>query len=112
MIDSKIKILFRFIISQALIAQNSIYLRIKFLMMEIELLAFGITKDIIGERKTKLSVKEETTVKELRVLLHAKYPELIKLRSLAIACNETYALDDEVLPSMCIVALIPPVSGG
>jgi molybdopterin synthase sulfur carrier subunit len=80
--------------------------------MEIELLAFGITKDIIGERKTKLSVKEGVTVKELKELLHSKYPELVKLKSLAIACNETYALDEETIPSMCTVALIPPVSGG
>ena len=82
------------------------------------ILLFGITKDIVGS--STLSVppssfsgkKMPLTVKELKAFLGKNYPELNKLSSLAVAVNNSYAEDDEVINSYDEIALIPPVSGG
>lgn len=80
--------------------------------MEIKVLAFGITHEIIGERQFTLKLQEESKVSDLRSHLNQKFPRLQSLKSLAIACNETYAEDNEDLREGYVVALIPPVSGG
>ena len=77
----------------------------------MEILTFGITREIVGA--SKLVVQEQFgSVGALRNHLLKKYPKLAKLNSLAIAVNETYAEDSDVLNGNEVVALIPPVSGG
>ena len=77
----------------------------------MEVLTFGVTREIIGH--TKLTLKESfSTVGALRTHLVSSYPELDKLNSLTIAVNEVYAEDSDVLNGNDVVALIPPVSGG
>lgn len=73
--------------------------------------AFGITKDILGVRESVIEIKGQT-VADLRQELIEKYPELVGLRSLLIAVNDTYAEDALVLSEKDEIALIPPVSGG
>lgn len=80
--------------------------------MQIKILAFGITKDILGERNLQITLSEALTVAGLRKQLMETYPGLEKLKSLAIAINGTYAEDDIILDGNDEVVLIPPVSGG
>ena len=80
----------------------------------MELLLFGIAKDIVGESVIDLSNKEmlPESVAELKNLLAKDFPDFSKLSSLAIAVNSEYATDDVVLKKDDEIAIIPPVSGG
>ena len=73
--------------------------------------AFGITKDLLGGKDTSIEING-ITVKELRIELNERYPQLLGLKSLYIAVNSDYADDDRVLKADDEIALIPPVSGG
>ena len=78
----------------------------------MKVLAFGITKDIIGKSQMDLVEFAGKTVGELREFLVNEYNEFNQLNSLAIAVNEEYAEDHTTLNDSDVVALIPPVSGG
>jgi len=80
----------------------------------MEVLLFGIAKDIVGNGRMDLSGLEHqpSSVGELKDFLCQSYPELGKLSSLAIAVNSEYARDTVVLERGDEIALIPPVSGG
>lgn len=80
--------------------------------MKIQLLFFGITTDLVGESALTFSLEKKTTIKELKSLLKQKYEGLKNINDFAIAINETYAEDDEILKDTDVVAIIPPVSGG
>ncbi|MEM1319379.1 MAG: molybdopterin converting factor subunit 1 [Bacteroidota bacterium] len=80
--------------------------------MEINILAFGIAKDILGSNQLQLQLPEAATVAQLKQLLLEKYPAFEDLRALAIAVNSAYADDQLPLQQQDEVALIPPVSGG
>lgn len=82
------------------------------------ILLFGITKDIIGSDSLTMPDSPEfgalniQTVKELKMHLIKTYPALKTLSSLAVAVNNSYAKDDEIINNFDEIALIPPVSGG
>lgn len=78
----------------------------------MEILFFGIAKDIAGMKNISLSDAEIATVGDLKTYLHERFPSLRNLKSLAIAVNESYANDNQRLVNTDVVALIPPVSGG
>lgn len=80
----------------------------------MELLLFGIAKDIVGEAVIDLSNSDRLpqSVAELKKFLATEYPDFSKLSSLAIAVNSEYAADDVVLGKNDEIAIIPPVSGG
>lgn len=84
----------------------------------MNILLFGVTKDIIGSPSLSIPTSSPTgkslpnTVGELRQFLIKSYPELNKLSSLAVAVNNSYANDDDSINSYDEIALIPPVSGG
>lgn len=80
--------------------------------MDVNILLFGITKELVGKQKFQMQVPENTLVADFKKLLIEEYPELIELNSLAIAVNSEYANDEIVLQSNDEIALIPPVSGG
>ncbi len=80
--------------------------------MEIEVLAFGIAKDIIGSRQLLLAIPEHSTVADLRHTLQQKYPSFSKLASLKFAVEEEYVDDQTALNNRDQVVIIPPVSGG
>lgn len=79
--------------------------------MRYTIQAFGIAKDIMGGRETKLDVTE-ASVGALKQQLFALYPELNALNTLMIAVNHAYASDDQVITDGDEIAIIPPVSGG
>ena len=80
--------------------------------MEIQILAFGIARDILKSNKTALELPASTTVQSLKEHLLAVHPDFSKLKSLRFAVNEEYVDDSHVLASGDEVVLIPPVSGG
>ena len=80
--------------------------------MELTVQAFGIARDILGGKKTVITVKEDATVAELLELLTRNYPAFGKLTSLAVALNEEYAEKHAVLRPTDTIVLVPPVSGG
>ena len=80
--------------------------------MEIQLLFFGITEDIIGEKSMNLELKNNTTVGEVKDLLFNDFPKLKQYNSFSVAVNMEYSEDNTILNSTDTLALIPPVSGG
>lgn len=80
--------------------------------MKIQIEAFGIVKDIFGNKYIELEFQVGGKVAELKELLMLKYPALKDLRSLAIAINESYANDQDEVKETDEIVLIPPVSGG
>jgi molybdopterin synthase sulfur carrier subunit len=80
--------------------------------MRLTIKAFGITREIIGEKEKVLELESGTTVSSLKAELEVQYPELKGLKSLFIAVNNKYEEEDAKLNENDEIALIPPVSGG
>ncbi|MCU0449025.1 MAG: molybdopterin converting factor subunit 1 [Bernardetiaceae bacterium] len=80
--------------------------------MPFNILLFGITRDIVGRPQWQPSLAGPLTVADLRAHLYAQYPALASLRSLAVAVNNEYAEETQLLAEGDEIALIPPVSGG
>jgi len=82
------------------------------LVMNIQLLFFGITTDLVGETSISFELDETISVNEFKEQLRTKFPSLKNIHEFAIAVNEDYANDDLILKEGDVVAIIPPVSGG
>ncbi len=80
--------------------------------MEINVLAFGIAKDIFGGSTAVAELPNDATVSNLRYLLEQRYPRLKQLATYMIAVNNEYALDGDTIHERDEIAIIPPVSGG
>jgi molybdopterin synthase sulfur carrier subunit len=80
----------------------------------MEVLLFGIAKDIVGSAQMDLSELKRlpSSVGELKDFLCSSFPEFGKLSSLAVAVNSEYAQDEVALETGDEIAIIPPVSGG
>ena len=80
--------------------------------MKINILAFGIAKDILGGSQLEIELPEHATVEQLKGQLCEQYPAFEKLAKLSIALNTAYASDDQTIEASDEVVIIPPVSGG
>lgn len=80
--------------------------------MTIQVLAFGIVRDIVGGSSLSIELPEQATAADLQILLKEKYPPLSRLASVLVAVNAEYSQGDTPLKEQDEVALIPPVSGG
>ena len=80
--------------------------------MKCKIKAFGISKEIIGNKLLEMELPAGATVLELKKELFEKYAAFAELKSLYIALNNEYADDKIVLKEGDEIALIPPVSGG
>ena len=80
--------------------------------MKVNVLAFGIVRDIMGGSMVGVEVPNACSIGVLKELLTNSYPALTRLSSFAIAVNGEYALPDRAIKSGDEVAIIPPVSGG
>lgn len=80
--------------------------------MRLEVLLFGITKDIVGKQKLTIDVPSGTTVVKFKEILKTLFPGLQHLDSIAVAINSCYVKEDKILQPDDEIALIPPVSGG
>ena len=80
--------------------------------MSLTVALFGIAREIVGKSLLTVAAGEGQSVGELLAILRRDYPELGRLRSLAVAVNNEYAGEEVALHERDDVALIPPVSGG
>ncbi|WP_435413971.1 MoaD/ThiS family protein [Polaribacter aestuariivivens] len=80
--------------------------------MKIQTLFFGITSDLVETNDLEITIPENSSINDFKVLLKKKYPKLENINSYAIAVNETYAEGNLILKEGDVVAIIPPVSGG
>lgn len=80
--------------------------------MNIEVIAFGIAKDILKAKSVRLEMDPGAKVDAVKKRLMADYPGFQSLASLQLAVNAEYVNDDYVLNENDEVVLIPPVSGG
>ena len=80
--------------------------------MRVTVKAFGISRDIIGESTVQIDLPDNSTVADLKSYLQDTYPEFVKLTSLNIGINESYAADIQEITHNDEVVIIPPVSGG
>lgn len=79
--------------------------------MTVNILAFGIAKEIFG--KTAITIElAEPIVAALKKALEEKYPGLKQLSSYMVAVNNEYAQADLTIAEKDEIAIIPPVSGG
>ena len=80
--------------------------------MQIEVLFFGITADIIGEKSILFEVLDGMTVTDFKEKLTTIYPKLKQHQNFSIAVNTEYSKGDILIKKGDTIALIPPVSGG
>ena len=80
--------------------------------MKINILLFGITRDLAGTRNISFEIPPGTTVAGLKKLITERYPALGDLDSVAVAVNNEYAGSDLLIREHDEIALLPPVSGG
>ena len=80
--------------------------------MNIKILFFGITADLIGESELDVLISSSISIVAFKTVLKEKYPQLKNIESYAIALNEVYAEDAFTINEGDVVAIIPPVSGG
>jgi len=80
--------------------------------MKLKILAFGITKEVVGGRQLEIEIREGVATEDLRGFLLEKYPAFQKLATFAIAVNNEYSQENTLLKEADEIALIPPVSGG
>lgn len=80
--------------------------------MTLQIMAFGIAREIVGVRVLVFEVPAALTVGELKKQLLERYPAFGNLSSLFVAVNAEYGADDTPLAEPDEIALIPPVSGG
>jgi MoaE-MoaD fusion protein len=81
--------------------------------MHVRVLLFGILKDTFPEVPDSLQMPAGATVATLLDHFRARAPRQEQLwKSLAVAVNQQYAVQDHPLADGDEVALLPPVSGG
>jgi len=80
--------------------------------MKIEIIAYGIAKDIINGSNLSIEINKDATVGAVREELLRDFPAFAGLASLQLAVNADYVNDDYVLNENDEVVIIPPVSGG
>jgi len=80
--------------------------------MKINILAFGIVKEIFGGSSIEIELNDICAVNDLKHSLEEKFPQLKRLSSFRIALNNHFASQDETISEEDEIAIIPPVSGG
>lgn len=80
--------------------------------MNLQILLFGISTDLVGATSINVSLPLNSSVLNLKNRIKEEYPKLSEINSYAIAVNESYASNETFLKENDVVAIIPPVSGG
>jgi molybdopterin synthase catalytic subunit len=81
--------------------------------MRVQVLFFGMLKDVVGRASERLELREGAAVSDLLGYYESKIPRLAELLpSLAVSVNQEYAGADVGLKENDEIALLPPVSGG
>jgi molybdopterin converting factor subunit 1 len=81
--------------------------------MRVQVLFFGILRDLVGRASESLELHEGATVADVLEHYELRVPKLRGfMPSLAFSVNQNYAGRGAVLVHGDEVALLPPVSGG
>lgn len=81
--------------------------------MRCEVLFFAQAREAAGSDRQSIDLPDRATVRTVLDALSAQHPHLQMLRGrLAVAIDQRYASADTPLREGCVIALIPPVSGG
>jgi molybdopterin converting factor small subunit len=81
--------------------------------MRVQVLFFGLLKDVAGRSNEWLDLPEGSTLADLLAQYESRIPKLQEiLPSLALSVNQQYAGPGTVLGNNDEVGLLPPVSGG
>jgi len=81
--------------------------------MRIQILFFGILKDLAGKSCDMLDLPEGSCVRDVLRHYAVEFPKMENLQpTLAVAVNQHYAAAETKLKPEDEVALLPPVSGG
>ena len=81
------------------------------LKMQVHVLFFGIVADLLGTDHLHMDFSGKNIL-EFRQALIGNHPVLKSYSNYAIAINEHYATDEELVNEGDTLAIIPPVSGG
>jgi molybdopterin synthase sulfur carrier subunit len=79
--------------------------------MRVNILAFGIAKEIFGTNHLVIEFEGNTSV-DLRNSLEKQFPGLTQIPTYMLAVNTEYVLNETEIKSNDEIAIIPPVSGG
>jgi molybdopterin converting factor subunit 1 len=79
--------------------------------MKVNVLAFGIAKDILGTNHLIIDFEGQNS-QDLKESLETQFPRLKQLPAYLIAVNNEYASYATTINNNDEVAIIPPVSGG
>ena len=81
--------------------------------MQVQVLFFGILKDLAGQRQDSLRLPEHATLEDVIRHYEARHPRLKSMfPSIAMSINQEYANPDSQLKDGDEIGLLPPVSGG
>lgn len=81
------------------------------MMVNVQL--FARARELAGAAVLAVELPDGATVAELRPAMSKACPPLAEfLARCAVAVNDDYAGDDEIIAAGASVAVIPPVSGG
>jgi MoaE-MoaD fusion protein len=81
--------------------------------MRVQVLFFGVLKDIVGQAEDALELEEGATLADVLSHYEQKVPKIREvLHTLALSVNQHYAGPGAGLAEGDEVALLPPVSGG
>jgi len=80
--------------------------------MNLNILAFGIVKEIFQNSSVEVELNGAPTISNLRSVIEKDYPRIKQLASYMIAVNNEYATADLIIDEKDEIAIIPPVSGG
>ncbi len=82
-------------------------------MLTLRILFFARSRELAGVSETLLSLPINSSVAQLREALTQLYPKLTGFLELcAIAVDDEFSTDEQILSQDVTVAILPPVSGG
>ncbi len=79
--------------------------------MKVQVLLFGATAEIVGEREIEVSFDKETKANEAFDKVLKAFP-LLRRHSLLFAVNQAYSNGDEIIKNGDELAIFTAVSGG
>ncbi len=81
--------------------------------MKITVQLFAILREIAGDSQLTLEVASGITARQAAQILAERFPKFRgHLGTLSFAVNGAVVPAETVLPDLCELALLPPVSGG
>jgi len=80
--------------------------------IRIQVISYGIAREIIGAKKTSISLSAPLNIGSAKQFLLETYPKFNDLVSLSFAVDDEYRADDYELTENDELIIIPPVSGG